>query len=221
MFFSNSFLTVLSVVALAIVVSGHAAADEPGVLADISKATNEAAGKTETNPAQQEAHPMILIRTTLGDIKIELYPEKAPITVANFLRYVDEGFYNGTIFHRVIRNFMIQGGGFTRDFRQKPTHEPIRNEAANGLKNEVGTVAMARTPQVHSATSQFFINVENNDFLDHTAPTPQGFGYCVFGRVVEGLDVVMQISRTATTTHGPFQNVPETPVEIMAVERLP
>lgn len=169
----------------------------------------------------EEMNPMVLIHTSHGDIKVELYPDKAPLTVANFLRYVDEGFYNGTLFHRIIPDFVIQGGGFTRDLRQKATREPIANEATNGLRNVAGTLAMARTPHVHSATSQFFINLRDNPFLDHTAPTPQGYGYCVFGRVVEGMDIVDKISRMATTTRGAMQNVPVEPVEILSMERLP
>lgn len=172
----------------------------------------------QTGLLPEESHPMVIIRTSLGDIKLQLYPDKAPITVSNFLKYARDGFYNGTIFHRVIDEFMIQGGGFTSDMQQKPTRAPIRNEADNGLKNERGTIAMARTPQIHSATSQFFINVVDNDFLNHTAPTPQGYGYCVFGRVVEGMDVVDRIKAVPTTSMGPFQNVPVEPVEITSVE---
>ncbi len=164
---------------------------------------------------------MVIIHTTLGDIKVELNSEKAPVTVFNFLKYVDSGFYNGTIFHRVIDGFMIQGGGFTRDMEQKPTRAPIQNEAHNGMKNERGTIALARTQQIHSATSQFFINVVDNDFLNYSAPTPQGYGYCVFGRVVEGMDVVDRIKTVPTRNMGPFQNVPVEPVEITSVERVP
>ena len=126
----------------------------------------------------------------------------------NFLQYVDDKGYNGTIFHRVIDGFMIQGGGFTKDLSQKPTRAPVKNEAANGLKNQRGTLAMARTSDVDSATCQFFINVADNGFLDHSPPHPQGFGYCVFGKVVEGMDVVDKIKGVATTTRGPYQNVP-------------
>ena len=189
---------------------------------DIPSATSVLDPKVnvQSNHPDEETHPMILIRTTLGDIKIELYQDKAPITVSNFLEYVDSGFYNGTIFHRVIDGFMIQGGGFTRDMEQKPTRAPIRNEADNGLKNDRGTIAMARTPHIHSATCQFFINVVDNDFLNHNAPTPQGYGYCVFGRVVEGMDVVDKIKSAPTTTVGPFQNVPVDPIEILSVERI-
>ena len=141
---------------------------------------------------------MIRFTTNLGVIDIELDPEHAPITCANFENYVKSGFYNGTIFHRVIRGFMIQGGGFEKGMKQKPTNAPIENEAANGLKNNKYTIAMARTQDPHSATAQFFINVANNDFLNHTAPTPQGWGYAVFGKVVAGQDVVDQIAKVRT-----------------------
>ena len=142
----------------------------------------------------------VVIDTSLGVIKAELYPDKAPTTVSNFLAYVDEGFYNGTIFHRVISNFMIQGGGFTPDMRQKATKAQIKNEAANGLKNDRGTLAMARTAVVDSATCQFFINHKNNDFLNFQNATPQGFGYCVFGKVTEGLDVLDKIAAVQTAS---------------------
>ncbi|MCS6997758.1 MAG: peptidylprolyl isomerase, partial [Casimicrobiaceae bacterium] len=148
-------------------------------------------------PALAEA-PRVELRTSLGAITIELYPDKAPRTVENFLRYVKEGFYDGTIFHRVIPKFMIQGGGFTPDFVQKPTRPPIRNEADNGLKNATGTIAMARTSDPHSATAQFFINVADNRELDFRYPTQEGWGYCVFGRVVKGMEVVERIARVKT-----------------------
>src|SRR5581483_12431173 len=138
-------------------------------------------------------NPVVIISTSIGDIKIELYPDKAPETVKNFLSYVNDKFYDGTIFHRVIPGFMIQGGGFTPDMQQKPTNPSVKNEAANGLKNEVGTLAMARTPDPNSATAQFFINVKDNDFLDYKDSSVQGFGYCVFGKVIEGMDVVRKI----------------------------
>ena len=159
-----------------------------------------AENKPETAPAPttEEKIPMILMKTSKGDIKIELFADKAPISVKNFLQYVDEKHYNGTIFHRVINGFMIQGGGFTASMAQKPTKAPIKNEATNGLKNKRGTIAMARTSDINSATSQFFINVADNGFLDHQAPNPQGFGYCVFGKVVEGMDVVDQIKGVKT-----------------------
>ena len=153
----------------------------------------------------------------MGTIKLALDDEKAPATVANFVQYANDGHYAGTIFHRVIDGFMIQGGGFTRGMNQKPTRDPVRNEAMNGLKNLRGTIAMARTMVVDSATSQFFINLVDNDFLDFRAPTPQGFGYAVFGKVTEGMDVVDAIAKVKTGTVGPHQNVPEKPVEITKV----
>ena len=161
-----------------------------------------------------EPSPRVQLATNMGNIVLELYPDKAPQTVANFLQYVHDGFYEGTIFHRVIDGFMIQGGGFTAEFEQKETREPIQNEANNGLKNTRGTVAMARTGDPHSATAQFFINVVDNDFLNHTAPGEQGWGYCVFGQVVEGMDIVDKIRQTPTENRGPFAGVPTTPVII-------
>ena len=151
---------------------------------------------------------MITIKTSMGDIKVELFEEEAPETCKNFLSYVEDGHYNGTIFHRVINNFMVQGGGFDESFAQLPTKAPVQNEADNRLKNEVGTLAMARTPDPHSATCQFFINVADNDFLNYTSSTPQGYGYCVFGKVVEGMDVVNKIKEVETATRGPHRDVP-------------
>ncbi len=162
-----------------------------------------------------ESGPRVTIQTNLGDIVVALDRERAPATVENFLRYVKEGFYDGTIFHRVIDGFMIQGGGFTRDFQRKETHPPIRNEADNGLRNRRGTIAMARTSNPHSATAQFFINVADNSFLDHTRPTPNGWGYAVFGKVVEGMDVVDRIRKTPTGAGGPFpRDVPRSEIVI-------
>ena len=151
---------------------------------------------------------MVTIKTSLGNIKVELFEQEAPETVKNFLSYVDDGHYNGTIFHRVIENFMVQGGGFDPSFTQLPTKAPVKNEADNRLKNEIGTLAMARTSDVHSASSQFFINVTDNDFLNYTASTPTGYGYCVFGRVTEGMDVVEVIKSSATGQRGPHGDVP-------------
>lgn len=150
------------------------------------------------------ANPKVKMETTKGTAIIELYPDKAPETVKNFLRYVNEGAYDGTIFHRVIKNFMNQGGGFTVDFKKKETHEPIKNEADNGLKNLKYTIAMARTSDPHSATNQFFINTKDNAFLDFTSKTPRGWGYAVFGKVIEGQDVMDRISRVKTVGQGPF-----------------
>lgn len=163
------------------------------------------------------ANPMVRIKTSMGAITLELYPDKAPKTVANFLQYVKAGFYDGTIFHRVIKGFMIQGGGFTPDFKEKPTRAPIPNEAGNGLRNDTGTIAMARTSDPNSATAQFFINVANNDFLNYRAPTSRGFGYAVFGRVVSGMDVVNRIAAVPTGEHPPYADVPQTPVIIKQV----
>lgn len=157
------------------------------------------------------------IETTLGTISLELDDEKAPLTVANFEEYAKSGHYDGTIFHRVIGGFMIQGGGFTRDMNQKPTRAPIRNEAMNGLGNKRGTIAMARTSVVDSATSQFFINHVDNDFLDFTSPTPRGFGYAVFGRVTDGMDVVDAIAKVRTGNNCGYENVPVEPVVIRKV----
>lgn len=154
------------------------------------------------------------MKTNVGTMTIELFDDKAPETVANFLQYVKDGFYKGTIFHRVIPGFMIQGGGFTTDFKEKPTRAPVRNEANNGLKNTLGTLAMARTGQPHSATAQFFINVNDNGFLDHRAPNPRGWGYAVFGRVVKGMEVTETILAIRTSNRGPYENVPNTDVVI-------
>ena len=159
----------------------------------------------------------VTMETSMGTITLELDDAKAPETVANFVRYAKDGHYDGTIFHRVIDGFMIQGGGFTKDMNQKETREPIRNEAMNGLKNLRGTIAMARTMVVDSATSQFFINLVDNSFLDFQNPTPQGFGYAVFGKVVDGMEVVDQIAKVKTGSVGPYQNVPEVPIVIKKV----
>ena len=163
---------------------------------------------------------MILMRTTFGDISLELDSERAPISSANFIAYARDGFYNGTIFHRVISNFMIQGGGFEVGMNQKPAGNPIENEADNGLKNELGTVAMARTMDPHSATAQFFINVNDNDFLNYTASTAQGWGYAVFGRVVDGMDVIEKIKAAATGSTGGHQGVPREDIIIESVELI-
>lgn len=162
-------------------------------------------------PLANAAAPQVELKTSLGTIVLELYPDRAPETVKNFQQYVQSGFYNGMVFHRVIPGFMIQGGGFTADFRNKPTREPIRNEATKGLKNAVGTVAMARTSDPHSATAQFFINVVDNPFLDYREGN---YGYAVFGKVVSGMDVVQKIAAVPTAARPPHQNVPVKPVVI-------
>ncbi len=167
------------------------------------------------------SNPMVLLETTSGDILIELFAEQAPASVANFLAYVDDGFYENTIFHRVIKGFMIQGGGL--DMRMNPkegAREPIANEAANGLKNVRGSVAMARTSEVHSATCQFFINTVDNSFLDHTEETPQGYGYAVFGKVVEGMDVVDKIEKAKTKDMQHYDDVPTDSILITGCSRF-
>ena len=165
-------------------------------------------------------NPTVLLETTSGDILIELFPDKAPETVANFLQYVDDGFYNNTIFHRVIPGFMIQGGGMGARMDEKETREPIKNEADNGVKNERGTIAMARTMEPHSASAQFFINLVDNDFLNFSEPTINGWGYCVFGKVTDGMDVVDKIAKVKTKTVGIHENVPADLVMITGASRF-
>ena len=176
-------------------------------------------------PCAWAQNPRVEFKTSMGGFTLELYADKAPKTVANFIQYVNSGFYNGTIFHRVIDGFMIQGGGFEPGMREKATRAPIENEAGPalkaGLKNELGTVAMARTPNPHSATAQFFINVKDNGFLDYREPSPRGFGYAVFGRVVAGMDTVLRISKAPTATVEQHQNVPQRPVLIESVSLKP
>jgi len=171
-------------------------------------------------PAPSADRPRVVMQTSMGEMVIELYPQKAPKTVANFLRYVDEGFYDGTIFHRVIDNFMIQGGGFTPELEKKQAHAPILNEADNRLRNTIGTVAMARTMEPHSATAQFFINVARNSNLDFREKTPRGWGYAVFGRVIRGMDVVRAIKSVKTTSKGGYRDVPAESVIIHKVTHL-
>jgi len=168
-------------------------------------------------PGAMAADPQVDVKTSVGTIRLELYPARAPKSVENFLQYVKDGHYNGTIFHRVIDGFMIQGGGFEASFRQKSNRPPIENEAKNGLKNDLGTIAMARTSAPHSATSQFFINVKNNDFLN-AAAAQDGWGYAVFGKVVSGLDVVMKIARSPTGPGGPFGT--DVPRETVVIESV-
>ena len=167
--------------------------------------------------AAQGENPVVVIETSMGGITVELFPDRAPKSVENFLAYVSQGFYDGTIFHRVISNFMIQGGGFTADMQKKDTRAPIENEADNGLKNGRGTLAMARTPEIHSATGQFFINVKDNAFLDYKGPSAADFGYAVFGQVTEGLDVVDKIKSVKTGGAGPYQDVPVEAVVIKTI----
>lgn len=165
-------------------------------------------------------NPVVLLETSSGDILLELFADKAPETVANFLEYVDSGFYANTIFHRVIKNFMIQGGGMGVRMDEKATRTPVKNEADNGVKNERGTVAMARTMDPHSASAQFFINLIDNDFLNHSEPTPQGWGYCVFGKVSEGMDVVEKIAKLKTKSAGMHDDVPVDMVVITGASRF-
>ncbi len=176
--------------------------------------------------ARAADNPVVAIETNLGTIKVELFEDKAPITVKNFLSYVDDKFYDGTIFHRVIgkensgKDFMVQGGGFEPGLKQKKTKDPIKNEAGNGLSNTRGTLAMARTSVVDSATAQFFINVADNTFLDHKGDDDASFGYCVFGRVIEGMDVVDKIKAVKTTSKNGYSDVPAEDVVIKSVKRV-
>jgi len=169
--------------------------------------------------SEAQANPVVLMDTSLGTVKIELWPDKAPVTVENFLGYVDSGHYDGTIFHRVIENFMVQGGGFTPDMKQKPTGDEIKNEARSDVGNKRGTLALARTNVVDSATAQFFINVKDNDFLNHRNDTPDGFGYCVFGKVTDGMDVVDKIRAVKTGSSGGYDDVPVEPVVIQSAKQ--
>ena len=164
--------------------------------------------------AEMTTNTKIIIKTTSGDIKIELYDDKAPITSENFIKYIESGYFTDTIFHRVIKDFMIQGGGFTTEMSEKDSMPSIQNEANNGVSNERGTIAMARTPDPHSASSQFFINLKDNNFLDFTAETPQGWGYCAFGKVFEGMDILDKIALVDTGSYGAHQDVPKEPITI-------
>ena len=193
------------------------------VWTSLAISTAQAQSNNSSTPSQgntMSTHPKVLLSTNKGDITLELDAEKAPKTVQNFLDYVQSGFYDGTVFHRVINNFMVQGGGFEVGMNQKDTNAPIENEANNGLKNDVYTVAMARTNDPHSATAQFFINVSDNDFLNHTNPTPNGWGYAVFGKVVEGTEVVDSIKGVKTGSKGFHQDVPVEDVVIQSATVL-
>jgi cyclophilin family peptidyl-prolyl cis-trans isomerase len=170
--------------------------------------------------ALQAANPLVLLKTSKGDITIELFQDQAPISAKNFLSYVDEKFYDGTVFHRVIKGFMIQGGGMTADMHEKSAKPPIKNEAGNGLKNKRGTLAMARTPEIDSATCQFFINLVDNTFLDHQQGGPDKFGYAVFGKVVAGMDVVDAITAVPTGAKGMHRDVPREPVTLLSATRV-
>lgn len=173
-----------------------------------------------TENKMSDSSSKVKLTTSLGEIVIQLNPEKAPISSANFLTYVNEGFYNGTIFHRVIPGFMAQGGGFDTDFNQKATHDPIKNEADNGLPNKRGTIAMARTNVPDSATAQFFINYKDNSFLNYSSPTTSGWGYAVFGEVIEGMDIVDEMAKQPTGNRGGHQDVPKTNIVIEKAEVL-
>ena len=170
-----------------------------------------------SSPPAHAANPSVEMVTSMGTIRVELFADKAPKTVENFVQYTKDRFYDGTIFHRVIPGFMVQGGGFTGEMQQKKTRDAISNEAQNGLKNQKGTLAMARTPNPHSATAQFFINVADNEFLNFTGPTAQGFGYCVFGRVTQGMEIIDQIVAVPTGNRDGHQNVPLKPIVIQSV----
>lgn len=185
-----------------------------------AKETSQEAGSGPGGEAVKGEHssPRVILRTSAGEIVLELDRKLAPVTVENFLQYASDGFYNGTLFHRVIPGFMIQGGGMEPGMKQKPSRSPIRNEAANGLKNRTGTVAMARTSDVDSATSQFFINCKDNAFLNHRNTSPQGYGYAVFGKVVAGMEVVRKIENIPTGAKGPYRDVPQEDVLIVSVE---
>src|SRR3954468_13217270 len=174
-----------------------------------------------SSPQPAPGNPVVVVETSAGSITIELFKDKAPVSVEDFLQYVGDGFYPGTIFHRVVPGYVIQGGGYTADLSEKPTRPPVQNEATNGLRNMRGTVAMARTRALRSGTSQFYINLTDNPRLDHSGYTPDDFGYAVFGRVVAGMDVADRIGTTATSTQGAMENVPVTPVVIkgMTVKR--
>jgi len=176
---------------------------------------------TEAKETPKAKNPIVLVETSLGTMKVELFEKEAPLTVKNFMNYVKEKFYDGTIFHRVIPGFVIQGGGFTPEMVQKSTHSPVKNEAANKINNTTGTLSMARTAVVDSATSQFFINLRDNPPLDHQDDSDRGYGYCVFGKVIEGMDVVNKIGKVPTTTKGYNSDVPVTPVIIKSIRPLP
>lgn len=181
-------------------------------------ATSSFATENKMSGTPTETPSKVKLTTSLGPIIVQLNTEKAPVSSANFLAYVNEGFYNGTIFHRVIKDFMAQGGGFDTAFKQKEVHAPIKNEADNGLKNSRGTLAMARTNDPNSATAQFFINLKDNAFLDHTSPSASGWGYAVFGEVVEGMDVVDEMAKQPTGNRGGHQDVPNTDIVIEKAE---
>ncbi len=187
----------------------------------VEEAVVQASEQAEAEPTEPVVDNMVRMTTSMGTIDVELFPKEAPITVENFLAYVNEGFYNGTIFHRVIPGFVIQGGGFTPEMEKKSTHDPIKNEAANGLKNLRGTLSMARTNVIDSATSQFFVNLKDNTSLDHVPGNADRFGYAVFAKVAKGMDVVDAIAKVATGRKGVYSDVPLTPVLMEKAAVLP
>jgi cyclophilin family peptidyl-prolyl cis-trans isomerase len=213
---------VATAVVLVLTTAVSCAGDQEPSLSASEKPTPRptAADKAKKDDKPSPDNPQVILETSMGTIRLELFKDKAPITVKNFLDYVDAGFYDGTIYHRVIPNFMIQGGGFTPDMKQKPTRDPIKNEAGNGVSNERGTIAMARTGVVDSATAQFFINVVDNAMLDHRDNSPRGFGYCVFGRVIEGMDVVDKIRAVKTHSASGHDDVPVETVLIKSAKRV-
>jgi peptidyl-prolyl cis-trans isomerase B (cyclophilin B) len=213
----------IALAACGLLLSGALAAQTPAAPSKPAptKATPSKAAPAKPNfcrPQDKGTAVKVKFTTSMGAMTIELDQEKAPLSTANFVKYVEKGHYNGTIFHRVIGNFMIQGGGFTKDMQQKNTDAPIKNESTNGLKNDIYTVAMARTGVRDSATSQFFINVKNNDFLNFSGENPQGWGYAVFGKVTEGTDIVDKIKGVATRNMGPHGDVPVEPIIIEKAE---
>jgi len=181
--------------------------------------SNQPETRNSTVTENEPTKTVVIIETSMGTMKAELWPDKAPVTVKNFLTYTDEKFFDGLIFHRVIKDFMVQGGGFDADMKQKAVHDPITNEATADKPNNRGTLAMARTTVVDSATAQFFINLKNNDFLNHSSDSAEGFGYCAFGELIEGLDVLDKISAVATGRVGMYDDVPTTPVTITSIRR--
>lgn len=201
--------------AAAVLATGCSAGKDPNMSAPGKRRAGQ-----ENNVSTPAANPVVVIETSLGRIKAQLWADKAPGTVKNFLTYVDEGFFDGTIFHRVRAGFMIQGGGLTPNMREKRSHASIRNEAKRELRNDRGTLAMARADDVHSATAQFFINLKDNDFLNHKSPTPKGFGYCAFGKVIEGMDVVDRIAKVETKLDARGEkSVPVETIEIHSIRR--
>ena len=200
--------------------SGDSATEGAESSAETAPAEGEAIELMSDNPTENDAPdiepagPVVSMNTTLGEIRIELFPDQAPETVANFIRYVEDGHYDGTIFHRVVRGFVIQGGGFTADMEEKSTREPIPNEANNGLPNRRGTLAMARTRDPHSASAQFFVNTKDNPVLDHTSESMRGWGYAVFGRVIAGMDTVDRIESSPVVARAGHNDVPDTPVVV-------